>query len=90
MPRSAKEIVELLSQRSSMLLLTQFQDTPSLAEGVLRRVADSVEEWEEGGVLLDPLAFEVVTDVLVKQFAASHLAAFRIVQNCTCRSQGEG
>lgn len=77
-------VVALLSQQSSLLLLQESRRNPAMVEVVLDRLADTVSDWEGKGVMLDPVQFEIITDILIKQFAASHLAMQSIVARCTC------
>lgn len=77
-------VVALLSQKSSLLLLQESRHNPAMVEVVLGRLTETVNEWEEKGVSLDPVQFEIITDLLVKQFAASHMAMQSIVARCTC------
>jgi hypothetical protein len=82
--REVAEVAALLSQKSSLLLLTEMVDNPALVTNVLDRLTMAVAEWEDQEVMLDPVEFEIVTDVLVKQFAASFLAAQAIINRCQC------
>ena len=78
------DVVALLSQRSSLFLLDEMGPNPDMVTNVLIRLMDAIEEWEGKGVTLDPVEFEVVTDVMVKHFAASFLASQSLLKKCQC------
>lgn len=84
MARSVLEVIALLSQKSSLMLFTQYASNPGMVNNVLERVMGAVDDWEKEGVMLDPVAFEAVTDVLVKQFSASYLASEALIRRCKC------
>lgn len=77
-------VVALLSQQTSLLLLQESRSNPAMVEVVLDRITDAVNDWEGKGVMLDPVQFEIITDIMVKQFAASHMAMQSIVARCKC------
>lgn len=84
MPDDMAEVAALLSQRSSLLLLEGMESNPHMVHNVMNRLTEAIQEWEEREVTLDPVAFEAVTDVLVKHFAASFLASQALIQKCNC------
>lgn len=78
-------VVSLLSQEMSLLLLHESQENPEMVESILERLTEVVDEWEDRGLTLDPVTFEIITDSFVKQFTASHMAMQTLVtRSCGC------
>lgn len=84
MDSKAADVASLLSKTSSLILFTEMKRNPCMVETVLERIGQTIQEWEERSIVLDPVQFEVITDVLVKQYAASYLAMQSLISRCRC------